>query len=75
MAATRRNASVEAIREAEAMRDKLHAVLKGAGIVLPSLRIDPVSCAAEVPGSLIDLGRCNLDTARKLVAALERCGE
>ncbi|MGW8381024.1 hypothetical protein [Streptomyces sp. ODS28] len=47
--------------------------LRGAGIVLPSLRVDPVAFADRDPNcQLLDLGRCNLPTARDLTAALTR---
>jgi hypothetical protein len=58
------------IAEAEAVRDELTAALHGAGITLPSLRLDPVSGADENPRPLVDLGRCNMQTARKIAAAL-----
>ncbi|MEU0669327.1 hypothetical protein ABZ508_30460 [Streptomyces lavendulocolor] len=48
------------------LRDELGRV----GVTLPSLRVDPVSAAGEVPYPLVDLGRCNLDTALRLVAVL-----
>lgn len=37
---------------------------------LPSLRIDPVSCAGDEPAPLVDLGRCNIDTALRLCEVL-----
>lgn len=75
MTPTRRTSSAPTIREAEATGDALCAALAGAGIVLPSVRIDPVSCAYDVPRPLIELGRCNLDTARRLVAVLRADGD
>lgn len=50
--------------------DELRAALKAAGVVLPSLGLDPVSCTGAAPLGLIELGRCNIDTARALAAAL-----
>lgn len=61
----------ERIAEAEAARDELAAALKGTGIVLPSLCVDPVSYSYERPRPLVELGRCNLETARQLIAVLK----
>ncbi|MDX2623133.1 hypothetical protein ABZ516_08250 [Streptomyces sp. NPDC019826] len=38
---------------------------------LPSLRIDPVSCAGNEPAPLVDLGRCSIETALRLSVQLE----
>ncbi|MFF3392367.1 hypothetical protein ACFYW1_15755 [Streptomyces sp. NPDC002669] len=46
--------------------------LGAAGVKLPSLSLDAVSCAGTAPRVLIDLGRCNVATARALAAALRR---
>ncbi|MFI1536588.1 hypothetical protein [Streptomyces anandii] len=54
--------------------ERLRAALGGAGIVLPSLRVDPVTGAHGDPYALVDLGRCNLGVASRLAAALEVCG-
>ncbi|UGY92379.1 hypothetical protein [Streptomyces gobiensis] len=62
------------IRNAEEVADELRNALAKVGITLPSLRIDPVTCAREEPMPLVDLGCCNLDTARRLTAAI-RAGE
>ncbi|MFF1439947.1 hypothetical protein [Streptomyces sp. NPDC058295] len=43
-------------------------------IILPSLRIDPVSGAHGDPHALVDLGRCNLGVASRLAAALRGAG-
>jgi hypothetical protein len=67
---TTAQSAVEKIKEAERVRDELCAALHGAGIVLPSLRIDPVAYADEKPRLLVELGRCNLQTVRQLTAAL-----
>ncbi len=69
-ATEKRQTAVEKIKEAEDVRDELCAALYGAGIVLPSLRLDPIGCADENPRLLVELGRCNLRTARELAAAL-----
>jgi hypothetical protein len=54
--------------------EQLRAALGGVGIVLPSLRIDPVSGAHGDPYALVDLGRCNLGLASRIAAALRRAG-
>lgn len=57
-------------REAEEARNKLAKALAAAGITLPSLRIDPGSCTGSGARPLIELGRCSLDMARDLAAAV-----
>jgi hypothetical protein len=64
-------AAVERIKEAETVRDELCVVLHRAGVVLPSLRVEPAAYADEKPRPLVELGRCNLQTARKLIAVLQ----
>ncbi|MDI3424136.1 hypothetical protein [Streptomyces luteolus] len=64
------NAAEERIREAESVRDPLRAALAAVGLKLPSLRLDQVSCARENPYPLIELGRCDVTTARTLAEAL-----
>jgi hypothetical protein len=64
--------AAERIKEAEDVRDELWAALHGAGIVLPSLRIDPAAYAEEKPRPLVELGRCNLRTARALTVVLRK---
>ncbi|MEU6820292.1 hypothetical protein ABZ921_06650 [Streptomyces atriruber] len=60
----------ERVRAAEEAVRQLKAGLAGAGVTLPSLRVDPLSVAGEgLP--LVELGRCNLDTALRLAAVLE----
>lgn len=44
-----RKRRAETVAAAEEARDALAAALAGAGIILPSLRIDPVSCAGNEP--------------------------
>lgn len=70
-ASEQRRATVENVRAAEETVANLRAGLGVVGVVLPSLRIDPVSSAGNEPTPLIDLGRCNLDTARRLIAVLQ----
>jgi hypothetical protein len=58
------------VRVAEEVTAELRAVLGERGIILPSLRLDPVSCASSVMGPLVELGRCNLAVARQLTEVL-----
>ncbi|MEU6484036.1 hypothetical protein [Streptomyces sp. NPDC046887] len=58
------------IREAVAAVTELRAALERAGIALPSLGVDPVTCAASYGRPLVELGRCTAETARLLAAAL-----
>ncbi|WP_369037186.1 hypothetical protein [Streptomyces adonidis] len=50
---------------------RLRAGLKGVGVALPSLGVDPVSGASDEPFALVLLGRCNVRTATRLAAVLE----
>ncbi|MFF0726148.1 hypothetical protein [Streptomyces sp. NPDC004134] len=58
------------VKEAGLACEELRAALTAAGVVLPSLGLDPVSCSGSAPLGLIDLGRCNIATARALAAVL-----
>ncbi|MFI8945379.1 hypothetical protein ACIGO6_02540 [Streptomyces sp. NPDC053750] len=58
------------VEEAEVVVEELRAALVKAGITLPSLGLDPVSLAREAPCPLVELGRCSLETAQRLAAAL-----
>lgn len=58
------------VEEAEEVVKELRALLAKAGITLPSLELDPVSLAREAPCPLVDLGRCSVDTARRIAAAM-----
>ncbi|MFE2229796.1 hypothetical protein [Streptomyces kronopolitis] len=69
---TQRRAAVDARNEAEAACGELADVLGRTGIVLPSLAVDPVTFGCEPPRVLVELGRCNVETARKLIAVLQR---
>ncbi|WP_063801943.1 hypothetical protein [Streptomyces sp. WM6378] len=62
--------AVERVRAAEDAVEQLREELARAGVVLPSLRIDPLTCSGHVLFPLVDLGRCNLDMALRLVAVL-----
>ncbi|MEU7716732.1 hypothetical protein [Streptomyces tibetensis] len=58
------------VEEAEDVVKELRAELAEAGITLPSLGLDPVSLAREAPCPLVELGRCSVETARRLAAVL-----
>lgn len=53
----------------EAVR-QLKGALDAVGVVFPSLDVDGVSAAGSYGLPLVDLGRCNLDTALRLAAVL-----
>ncbi|MEV5479543.1 hypothetical protein [Streptomyces sioyaensis] len=57
-------------KEVEDVTTELREALARAGVVLPSLRPDPVSIAHRYLPPLVELGRCSMDVARKLTAAL-----
>ncbi|MCX4823972.1 hypothetical protein OG883_29675 [Streptomyces sp. NBC_01142] len=63
--------AAERLRTAEEVVSQLRDGLGVVAVTLPSLRVDPVSLASDTPYPLVDLGRCNLDTALRLAAALE----
>ncbi|MFG2139170.1 hypothetical protein [Streptomyces sp. NPDC048650] len=67
--------TAEKLAAAEEAREELAAELERAGIVLPSLGVDPVSYTYEHPRPLIELGRCNLETTRRLIAVLKRAAD
>ena len=67
-------AVVDRIARAKAEREESGAALTGAGITLPSPALDVPMVAACHAEPLIDLGRCNLPTARKLAAVLRAAG-
>ncbi|WP_375605946.1 hypothetical protein [Streptomyces sp. PsTaAH-137] len=60
----------ERLRAVEEVIAQLRAELLALGVLLPSLRVDPVSAAGESPYPLVDLGCVNLDTAMRLTAVL-----
>jgi hypothetical protein len=62
------------VGDAERACAELRDALKAAGVTLPSLGLDAVSCAGSAPLALIDLGRCNVATARAPATAL-RAGQ
>lgn len=62
--------SMGVIEAAQEAVTELRAALERAGVKLPSLGLDPVTCAAEPPRPLVELGRCTVETARRLAAVL-----
>ncbi|MER5839891.1 hypothetical protein ABT099_06175 [Streptomyces prasinus] len=58
------------VGDAEDVVEELRALLVKTGITLPSLGLDPVSLAREAPCPLVELGRCSVETARRLVAVM-----
>ncbi|MEU8029423.1 hypothetical protein AB0C13_12435 [Streptomyces sp. NPDC049099] len=70
MRARRTTHSALCVEEAEDTLEELRSAFEKAGIVLPSLGLDPVSLAREAPCPLVELGRCSVDTARRLAAVL-----
>ncbi len=62
---------LDGIEDAEAARDELQGALTEAGILLPSLGLDTVTFGCDHLPPLVDLGRCNPHTARKLASALK----
>ncbi|MGW1889912.1 hypothetical protein ACWCP6_06535 [Streptomyces sp. NPDC002004] len=63
------------VRAAEEVVEQLRQGLRRAGVVLPSLCVDPLTVAAAEPLPLVELGRCNLDTALRLAAVLHGLGD
>ncbi|CAM5465339.1 hypothetical protein SATRM34S_03113 [Streptomyces atroolivaceus] len=70
-ATERRKEAAGRVRAAEDAVARLRDGLAGVGVKLPSLQIDPVSCAGDEPTPLVDLGRCSIETALRLSAQLE----
>ncbi|UIX34722.1 hypothetical protein LUX31_34610 [Streptomyces sp. GQFP] len=62
--------STDCVEEAEETVKELRTALESAGITLPTLRLDAASVAREVPRPLIELGRCSVETAARIAAAL-----
>ncbi|KOG33980.1 hypothetical protein AQJ84_19080 [Streptomyces resistomycificus] len=59
-----------AVRQTEEVVEQLREALVGVGLVLPSLRVDPVTGASDEPFALVELGRCNVRTAERLASVL-----
>ncbi|WP_406727885.1 hypothetical protein WJ438_29305 [Streptomyces sp. GD-15H] len=66
MAPQERTRRAAAIQDADGARNELSRALDDAGVLLPSLGLDTVSLASGYLPPLVDLGRCNPGTARKL---------
>lgn len=65
-----------AIQDAEGVLDALCDALAWSGVPLPSLGLDASTWSGDSEHALLELGRCNLVTARKLITALHTvCGE
>ncbi|MPY64818.1 hypothetical protein FNH08_49030 [Streptomyces spongiae] len=58
------------VEEAEDTVEELRQALARAGIVLPSLGIDPATLAREAPCPRVELGGCSVAVAARLAAAL-----
>ncbi len=58
------------LRTTEEVVETLRAALKGVGVVLPSLCVDPVTGASDEPFALVDLGRCNVRVAERLASVV-----
>ncbi|MEW9520701.1 hypothetical protein [Streptomyces tubercidicus] len=69
--ARERRAATGAMAEAEAVCEELADALRRTGIVLPSLTVDALTYGYEPPRVLVELGRCNVETTRKLIAVLK----
>ncbi|SDM80780.1 hypothetical protein SAMN05444921_113200 [Streptomyces wuyuanensis] len=63
-------AEMDRLRDAEAAVAELRGALARAGVTLPSLGVDPLSYTGDEQGVLVELGRCSVDTARLMAAAL-----
>ncbi|WP_052851923.1 hypothetical protein [Streptomyces avicenniae] len=67
----RPKASTEAFAAATSAVDQLQDALARVGIQLPSLGVDLVSATSPLHARpLIELGRCNMETAQALIAVL-----
>ncbi|MEW2133657.1 hypothetical protein [Streptomyces sp. NPDC005435] len=62
--------AADCVEGAERTLAELRDALTKAGIKLPSLGIDPNSVAREAPCPLVESGRCSVETAARLGAAL-----
>lgn len=66
----KRRAACGAVEEAETVCEEIRAALGAVGIVLPSLWVESAAYVTGEP--LIELGRCNLSTARMLADVLTK---
>ncbi|MGY5046926.1 hypothetical protein ACWDE0_14970 [Streptomyces sp. 900105755] len=58
------------MRPTEEVVEMLRSALRGAGVVLPSLCVDPVTGASDEPFALVELGRCNVRVAERLASVV-----
>jgi hypothetical protein len=58
------------VRSTEEVVEILRQALVGAGVVLPSLGVDPVTGASDEPFPLVELGRCNVRVAERLASVV-----
>ncbi|MFD5802442.1 hypothetical protein [Streptomyces sp. NPDC127020] len=58
------------MRSTEEVVESLRQALLGAGVVLPSLCVDPVTGASDEPFALVELGRCNVRVAERLASVV-----
>ncbi|WP_455356370.1 hypothetical protein [Streptomyces sp. SYSU K217416] len=66
-----KNRNARKLELAESAVVELRDALARAGVVLPSLGVDPLSYADPTDRpALVELGRCTAETARLLAAAL-----
>ncbi|MFE2068490.1 hypothetical protein ACFXDH_39990 [Streptomyces sp. NPDC059467] len=58
------------MQSTEEVVESLRLALRGAGVVLPSLGVDPVTGAGDEPFALVELGRCNVRVAERLASVV-----
>ncbi|MFF4311625.1 hypothetical protein [Streptomyces sp. NPDC001507] len=58
------------MRTTEEVVETLRSALRGVGVVLPSLCVDPVTGASDEPFALVELGRCNVRVAERLASVV-----
>lgn len=58
------------LRPTEEVVETLRLALRGVGVVLPSLCVDPVTGASDEPFALVELGRCNVRVAERLASVV-----
>ncbi|MEU9452155.1 hypothetical protein [Streptomyces sp. NPDC048277] len=58
------------MRSTEEVVESLRVALRDAGVVLPSLCVDPVTGASDEPFALVELGRCNVRVAERLASVV-----
>ncbi|MEV7390599.1 MULTISPECIES: hypothetical protein [unclassified Streptomyces] len=58
------------MQSTEEVVESLRLALRGAGVVLPSLCVDPVTGASDEHFALVELGRCNVRVAERLASVV-----